>query len=417
MAIPVEHENIGYDSNNKSTFNGNIDSAVSNLKKAEKETKSLQGLKQPHRTIIGRRFNKESIIEQCKSSIGTCYDSLSSVQSSVQEKVSNHILADKMVSNALKKTSFALTLSSQIGLNSGKYGSKSVIGERGKLLPNLDTPVLEKGEPSPEPRYLSSEPLPGFTPDPFTKKGIYYIMGLAKRGENLMDGCLTYVGPVVSSGAGVIFGQEASNKVGATFANFIKTDFAGDHLLDLEKKYNMTRTSSDMTAYRLGEDTFDIAVSATLSGFGAGPAGGYIYSLLSGSGTMSEKIYNSPNINTNSLEDRMKTSLGAAAFGGANVFFDYTSEKLDSGWRAIDNSTGTVLGGIGALSAGGMKSLSSEIIYDIATGEEFRTEEENEEDIKYYAKNQGINYLYRIVKQADKKKNVNKFITSVMELK
>ena len=102
MAIPVEHENIGYDSNNKSTFNGNIDSAISNLKKAEKETRSLQGLKQPHRTIIGRRFNKKSVIEQCKSSIGTCYNSLSSVQSSVQDKVNEHILAEKKVNDILK---------------------------------------------------------------------------------------------------------------------------------------------------------------------------------------------------------------------------------------------------------------------------------------------------------------------------
>lgn len=87
---------IKYNSNKKTTFNNYIDTAVSNLKKAETETSCILNFTFPSKTIIGRRFNKKSQISTLKGNISSAYGALSTIKADVQEQIGVYLKANNM---------------------------------------------------------------------------------------------------------------------------------------------------------------------------------------------------------------------------------------------------------------------------------------------------------------------------------
>lgn len=90
---------IKYNPNKKTIFNNYIDTAVSNLKRAETETSCILNFTFPSKTIIGRRFNKKSGINTLKGNINSAYTSLSSVKADVQEQVGMYLTANSIAMN------------------------------------------------------------------------------------------------------------------------------------------------------------------------------------------------------------------------------------------------------------------------------------------------------------------------------
>lgn len=85
---------IKYNPSKKNTFNGYIDTAVSDLKKAKNMTSRISGSDFPDKTIIGRKFNKKGKIIILIKHIINVYTDILSVKSDVQETVNRYIKAD-----------------------------------------------------------------------------------------------------------------------------------------------------------------------------------------------------------------------------------------------------------------------------------------------------------------------------------
>ena len=151
---------IKYNSNKKTTFNNYIDTAVSNLKKAETETSCILNFTFPSKTIIGRRFNKKSQISTLKGNISSAYGALSTVKADVQEQVGMYLKANSNATKEINSLNFHnLVLSRFNDKNSTKitkelgllgYSYEQLDKMRGseidKLLGDniLNTPIIQK---------------------------------------------------------------------------------------------------------------------------------------------------------------------------------------------------------------------------------------------------------------------------------
>ena len=94
---------IKYNPNKKTIFNNYIDTAVSNLKRAETETSCILNFTFPSKTIIGRRFDKKSKITTLKGNINSAYTSLSTVRADVQEQVKKYVRENENVALSREK--------------------------------------------------------------------------------------------------------------------------------------------------------------------------------------------------------------------------------------------------------------------------------------------------------------------------